>query len=545
MIASLFALVLSTVPQPASNMSPETSGARWLAGPFTFYVENDSLPLAGGDESYTQGLELHLTLSQDAVPFPLNVLRRATAGPLDRLQGERAFENGSSFFFGQTIFTPQNIITYAPRQDDRPFVGFLYGGVSSVIAADWAEDEGKTLRPRRITGQISAGVTGYDLALAHTAQAAFHVLRESRIPKGWSTQAGNRPEANALLIWEEMFSPRNKRGDPLDLTIVGKAALGTTQIYGSAEGVIRAGWNLSGFPPANIPRAADIGAPRRIEVASFVGAEVRASALNRLADQGGEGRPSFKPLVYEWRIGAMARLKNGLTISYAVRRRSQEIEPLPPGLLASHWIGSLQIAKSPGDPAARERFAFMKGVRANLRLGRGGSSTEPGLPADPRLSLAGHWGLEKSLFSNRWAVAVEATGVAREHGLGDGTSHQDTFLLAKVATLGREVLPRASGRHRLQLRLGGGMSLVKTQTTPSEGDIDEPELPEAVAEKGWSGLAGVRYAKQLGKYASIATDLAVSRLYLDGSEAGVRRAAYWTWTWGLQLHPWGRDRQVD
>jgi hypothetical protein len=157
-----------------------------------------------------------------------------------RLRGGRRFDPGTSLFLGQTLFTPQNIVTYEPRRDDRPFVGFLYAGVSSVLQAGWAEDDGKKLHPRRYTAQLNVGVTGYDAALGRSIQGSFHVLRESRIPKGWYTQSGNRPEMNALFIREDIVSPYRLRNHA-DLTLVGQAALGTTQTFASGGAVLRLG----------------------------------------------------------------------------------------------------------------------------------------------------------------------------------------------------------------------------------------------------------------------------------------------------------------
>jgi lipid A 3-O-deacylase len=532
--------LLSMVPPAPAPVAP-VSKDPWLAGQFSFYVENDSLPLAGGDESYTQGLELQLTMGDGKAPWPIRwptrIMKAATVTPLNFLQGGLHYDKSSSVVLGQTVFTPQNIITYEPRQDDRPFVGHLYVGVASVYQRDGRD----VPRWRRFTGRLTIGVTG-DAAGAHTAQAAFHVLRESRIPKGWHTQNGFRIEPNALLRWEEVLRLPCFSRRAVNFTTTTQAALGTTQSFVSLDGTLRVGWPLSGFPPLNIPvAAADANAEENkqekdptphLEFALFAGAEGKAMAWNRLARQSGTG-PDIEHLVYEWRLGAMARFKNGLSVSYAVRRRSQEIEPLPEGLLAKHWIGSLQIAKSvSGTKACGCRP--LRGLRANFDLGRGKSRTEAAVPADPALSLAGHWGIEKSLYGDRLAVAVESTGVVREHGRGDGT---------RAATLGLEVLPCLQSRHRLQLRVGVGSALVKTQTTPSEGDIEEPRPLLEVAERGASVLGGLRYALRVGKPMSVVANATYSHLFFDGDETGVRRARFWTVTGGVQLHLWGRDRK--
>ena len=135
MVNTEVALLLLSIIPAAPAPAPTASKVPWLAGPFSFYVENDSLPLAGGDESYTQGL-MQLAIGDGQAPrllsWPTKVMKAATRAPLDLLQGSLQYDKGSSVVLGQTIFTPQNIITYKPRQDDRPFVGHLYAGVASV-----------------------------------------------------------------------------------------------------------------------------------------------------------------------------------------------------------------------------------------------------------------------------------------------------------------------------------------------------------------------------------------------------------------------------
>ena len=147
--------------------------------------------------------------------------------------------------------------------------------------------------------RFTLGVTG-KAAGGHTAQAAFHVLRESRIPKGWYTQNGLHVEPNALLRWEEVLRLPFFSRRAVNFTTTTQGALRTTQGFVSLDGTLRVGWPLSGFPPLNIPfAAADADAGEsgeeedptaRLEFAVFAGAEGKAMGWNRLADQGGAGR---------------------------------------------------------------------------------------------------------------------------------------------------------------------------------------------------------------------------------------------------------------
>lgn len=528
------ALVMLAISSPLVSAEP---GATPFTGTFTLHVENDTFS-PGGDESYTQGLELLAGLEKDPLPF----MGRA----LGALAGKRNYRAQTSLVIGQTIFTPQNIVTYEPRMDDRPFVGHLYGGLSwGLTAPVWTKDEGRWRRPRRYMGRIVLGATG-PVASGHTAQSAFHVLREGRIPKGWYTQAGNRPEVSAMLTREDGVKVFGLRYERINITTMGRVLAGTLQDFAAVGATLRVGDNLTAFPPGNIPESAADAVEPKVEWAVFGGGQGRVFALNRLADQGGnELRPDFVPFVKEWNVGAYARFKNGFGVSYTVIRRSKEIDPLPEGLRAQHWIGALQFSKTP-NPTVSEcdcLARWLAGTRAELFLGRGRSEVEEIVPAVPELSLSGHWGIERVIFSDRFALTAETIGVVREHGPHTADpGHKDTFLLAKAISFGVELLPRRIERHRVQLRVGGGKASVKTQTTPAEGGIEQPELPEPAADSGSSALAGLRYTFRTGKPLSVGTDFTYVRLYLDGEQTGVRRARLWSWTVGVQVHPWGRDR---
>jgi lipid A 3-O-deacylase len=516
---------------------PSAAAADVFPGPFSLFVENDTFS-PGGDESYTQGMELQVTLERNPLPF----MGRA----LDRLKrGHRFDPLHTGLLFGQTIFTPQNIVTYEPRQDDRPFVGHLYGGLSwDLTKRAWSFDDGRWLRPRRWTARVIAGVTGPQ-ASGHSAQAGFHVLRESRIPKGWYTENGTRVQANAMLMREDGFKVFGLRDDRINGTLMERAVVGTVQDYVAIGTTLRVGKSLTAFPPTGIPERAGTTLTPRTEWGLFGGIEGRAYARNQLSDQGGEGRPSFVPLQWEWRAGGYARLKSGLGLSYTVIRRSQEIEPLPSGLVARHWVGALQISKSPGPPSSGVGRVgrWLAGTRVNLGLGRGRSEVVEGLPAAPDLSLASQWSLEYALFGDRFAVGAETIGLAREQGPNTADpGHKDTFLHANALTVGVELLPRKLRRHRLQLRVGGGKASAQIQTIPGEGGIAQPEIPDSIVDDGWSALAGVRYLFRTGKPLSLGTNFSYSRLDLDGEQTGVRDARFWSWTVGVQIHPWGRDR---
>jgi hypothetical protein len=458
----------------------------------------------------------------------------------------------SSLAIGQTIFTPHNIVTYSPALGDRPFAGHSWVAAESswVREASEADPEDPKSKPRhrkRVTLEASAGVIG-PVALSHVFQSAFHVLRESRIPKGWFSQLGDRPQANVLLRFEDIFI-RTCNGKGFDFTNTERFAVGTTQSYVAVGGTARLSpFELPGFPGNRIGfSAAGRTAPKKFGFALVGGAEARWMAHNSfLGDRQDIRRES---LIYEWTYGVEARWKEW-RLSYTQVERSREFETDRPEIPERHAYAAIQITRT--EPVAPSSFTFAKlrGLRANLRFGKGRSHVTPGVPADPGVSHAASWGAEKSL-TKRLSLGWEKTGLAREQGPPGSTRcaliaapcHRDTFLLANVVTFGVQLLPGPLENRALslQLRGGAGSAAIKVEETPDTGAILEPSKEQfgIARSNGLAWLAGLRATHRLGEPVSATADLALSQLNLDGEAR--QRARYWTATFGLQLHPWGRD----
>src|SRR5207253_8292174 len=114
------------------------------AGSFTLQMDNDFLARTSKllDEDYTQGF--HFSFNRKESPALLR-------GALERLAGCLAVEDcvvRASTLAGQEIYTPQYYPSIAA--DDRPFGGWLYGGMQSSAVTE-----------RDLTSvSIKLGVTG-------------------------------------------------------------------------------------------------------------------------------------------------------------------------------------------------------------------------------------------------------------------------------------------------------------------------------------------------------------------------------------------------
>ena len=128
------------------------------------------------DRDYTNGIEFAFSPAgdpRDAVPgFLLDLAPDEFSGP-----GTRA-----SYSLGQMMFTPEDTAAYDPPLTERPYAGFLYGGLMLSARTATREDQ---LR-------LQLGVTG-PASLAADAQDFVHRLRGFALPKGWHTQLRDEP----------------------------------------------------------------------------------------------------------------------------------------------------------------------------------------------------------------------------------------------------------------------------------------------------------------------------------------------------------------
>jgi lipid A 3-O-deacylase len=522
---------------------------------FTLHVENDSFPGAGADDSYTQGLDLHV--NRDGEWRWLNPLVKKA---WNRLPGSRPDDDdvidARSFVIGQTIMTPHNVITYTPSPADRPFAAFLFVGAeaSRIRNDDLTSADPKNpwrLRPARLTMGVYAGVVG-PWALGRDAQSGWHVYRENRLVKGWlEHQLKNEPQLNVRASYD-YIPARLRKGIDADLTISEEISLGTTQTYAGIGGIARIGYGLSTFPGTTIGYSAVPSATKPFEIGVQAGARARYMARNTFI-AGTFGDPTdldTKHGIVELSGGLEVRWKEW-RLTYLMVNRSQEFSPVPPELPTEHRFVAVNISReqwtgtcdgglcgfsawlgSKIDPRWRD-------LRMNLRFGRGYGDVQPDRIADPYPSLAVNLGAEYNirLKGIGFGIGLERAGVGREGGPPTtAPEHTDLFLMATPITASVQLLP-ARFRHQLQLRIGRGSAKTKLQTVPDTGALVEPETSE-VEEKGNSVLGGVRYSFQLARPLSLVLDVSRNRIKTD--KTLVESATSTAITFGIQIHPWSR-----
>ena len=289
-------------------------------GTWSAVIENDKF-ISGTDRDYTTGTHFSYLSAPGELPNWANEL--AAKIPLLASEGKRRI----GYNIGQSIFTPEDTETSALVRDDRPYAGWLYGGVALL------SEKPNTLD----TLELDLGIVGPH-AFGEQVQNNFHRLIGSPESNGWDNQLDDEP--GVLLIYERKwrtpdwrFSDSNSRLG-IDATPHVGATLGNVFTYAGAGLGIRIGQNLpSDFGPPRIrpglPGAGffDLQSGQTAWY-FFASAEGRAVARNIFLD-GNTFTDSHsvdkEPFVGDFQLG-FAFMINSARITYAQVFRTKEYE---------------------------------------------------------------------------------------------------------------------------------------------------------------------------------------------------------------------------
>ena len=240
------------------------------AGTFNLTFENDRP--AKTDRHFTHGTLLSWTTDKGAVPEGLQSLGAALPGlatPPERV----------SYILGQTMFTPKDISASRLIRDDRPYAGWLYGGLRLT-----SEQPGARQRL-----ELNLGVVGPP-SLANQTQTLVHKSIDVQVPNGWEHQLDTEP--GVLGIYERGWRHIAGLGDtPFAVAALPHLSVAAGNIYtlGGVGGRLAIGHNLdaSWGPPRIYPGARGsgyFGASGDLYFSLFVGVEGRAVARNIFLD---------------------------------------------------------------------------------------------------------------------------------------------------------------------------------------------------------------------------------------------------------------------
>ncbi len=199
----------------------------------TLKIENDGLA-SSDDNHFTSGFELNYGYAPDNESW---TQRMATALP-DAIIGRA---DQVAFRLVHQIYTPELIEEPTLIEDDRPYAGLVFAGMS------FYEDTPITQNITRATDlHLDVGLVGPS-SQADSIQREVHRITDSDRPRGWDNQLSDEPIANATL----------RRQWWIDMPLAGKqfahgpslgAALGNLYTYASAGYGVRWGDDASGVP---------------------------------------------------------------------------------------------------------------------------------------------------------------------------------------------------------------------------------------------------------------------------------------------------------
>jgi lipid A 3-O-deacylase len=203
--------------------------------------ENDSLYFHT-DKHYTQGLRLSYlgpsVQPGDAFDRPFDYLSAFTP-----IFAADAADRRYALLLGQSIFTPENLQLRPPSTHDRPYAGWLYGGVS-LLQRD-GDDALENV-------ELDLGVVGPGAA-GKPVQNDWHQFIGIRQAQGWSDQIQNEP--GAVLSYQRLWRFRIAGSDSFGLDAVPEAGatIGNVFDFGEVGGMLRIGSSLGAdYGPARV-----------------------------------------------------------------------------------------------------------------------------------------------------------------------------------------------------------------------------------------------------------------------------------------------------
>ncbi len=206
-------------------------------GTYTLQFENDRI--ANTDRHYTTGMRLSW-VSDSKRPGASPQWARDTLNFIYRQVNARV-EGRIGLALGQNIFTPEDTAARNLVIGDRPYAGWLYGGISAHAEAS-SSFPGIALKTLD-TIEIDIGVVG-PLALGEQVQNNFHDLIGVNRSNGWDHQLENEP--GILFIVERRWRPQPLGLGPVDADIIPHmgASLGNVMTLANAGVTVRVGQKL-------------------------------------------------------------------------------------------------------------------------------------------------------------------------------------------------------------------------------------------------------------------------------------------------------------
>jgi hypothetical protein len=232
-----------------------------------------------------------------------------------------------SWHIGQSIYTPENTQLTIPLSTDRPYAGWVYGGVSML-----QDNNSKSLD----VAELSVGIVG-PAAGGRQTQNDFHQFILVDTAKGWDYQLENEPGLMASLGKTWRLNQPLSYGDEIEVLPTIDMTLGNVITQAQAGAMIRYGRGLKvDFGQSRIRPAMtggdyynENGLSDNFGYYVFAGATGRAVAQNIFLD-GNTWKDSRsvdkKYYVADFSLGASIFWQSGIKIDFMAQQRTREFE---------------------------------------------------------------------------------------------------------------------------------------------------------------------------------------------------------------------------
>jgi len=196
--------------------------------------ENDVF--AGTDRYYTNGILASLSTPYLADDPKKRHMPAWSYPVISRLPfvSDPAAHRATTLSIGQLIYTPENVLSRELVADDRPYAGYLFGGVGF-----------NSIHKNHLAAwQFNVGVVG-PASLAQETSDFIHRLFGGKPAQGWENQLANEPALEAIYTakWR-VLAAQNKTGFGHDLISHVGGRLGNVAVYAHGGAEYRLGWHL-------------------------------------------------------------------------------------------------------------------------------------------------------------------------------------------------------------------------------------------------------------------------------------------------------------
>ena len=269
--------VIGLIPMMFSGATFASELDKKELGTIALQFENDLF--SGSDQHYTNGIRISWLSPEGDTVKPLQTVR-------DFLEQIAQDENAKTRFglsLGQDMYTPEDRATTQLITDDRPYAGWLYGGMSLHSVTEFGQG-----RQQQESVEINLGVVG-PWSLAEETQDLVHDVRLIDTFEGWDNQL--RTEPGLLVNYERkwrLFDPVELGFTEFDAIPHAGVSLGNIATEANAGGALRWGWNLpNDFGPPSLIHsvsAMDRRPNSSISLYAFAGLQGRFVAHNIFLD---------------------------------------------------------------------------------------------------------------------------------------------------------------------------------------------------------------------------------------------------------------------